>query len=175
MQSLIPYVITAILSIFGSLLFCFLSVGRYKQKVDDLVEDKKESSKKIECLRTDTDTLKEFRVNAQKFIDKTLYESKSPLELSPHGKKIVDESGFRKIFDGIKDDLVKQLEQKEPATKYDVQEKARALMDELGDYPAFKSIKTYAFNNGLDFLQILRAGSILLRDYYFSVHPEIEN
>lgn len=62
---------------------------------------------------------------------------------------------------------------KNPLTKYDVQEKARSLMDELTGYPAFQPIKTYAFQNGVDFPQILRAGALLLRDYYLSQHPEI--
>ena len=96
-----------------------------------------------------------------------------PLQLSPFGKKLVEESGFAQIFEKNKDDLIKILQEKSPKTRYDVQEKARALMDELGEYPPFQSIKTYAFENGADFLQILRAGAIFLRDYYFSTHPEI--
>jgi hypothetical protein len=46
-------------------------------------------------------------------------------------------------------------------------------MDELTDYPPFQSIKDYAFDSEQDFAQILRAGSILLRDYYLSKHPTI--
>ena len=158
----------------GGIAVVLIVFAKYQQKVDDLKEDMKDSVKKIEVLRSDVDTLKEFRVNAQKFIDKNLYSAKSPLQLSEIGKKMVEESGFSQIFSQCKDDLALLLEKKDPKTQYDVQEKARSLMDELGEYPAFQPIKTYAFKSGNDFLQILRAGSILLRDYYFVRHPEIQ-
>jgi uncharacterized protein YihD (DUF1040 family) len=158
----------------GGVIVVLIKMAKYQQKVDDLKEDMKEAIKKIDALRTDADTLKEFRSNAQKFIDKNLYESKSPLQLSEFGKKIVEESGFARIFSECKDDLVQKLKQKDPKNQYDVQEKARALMNELGEYIPFQQIKTYAFKNGLDFLQILRAGSILLRDYYFSLYPILD-
>lgn len=150
------------------------TMAKYQQKVDDLKEEKDKACAEIKLLRTDVDTLKEFKVNAQKFIDKSLYESKSPLSLTAFGKKLVVESGFESIFPSVRDDLVAKLALKTPNTKYDAQEKSRELMDELKEYPAFAPIKTYAFKNGLDFGQILRAGAILVRDYYFSMHPEIK-
>jgi len=48
-------------------------------------------------------------------------------------------------------------------------------MDSLGEYPPFQPIKKYAFEQGKDFLQILRAGAILLRDFYLKEHPEIKD
>lgn len=149
-------------------------MAKYQQKVDDLKEDKITMMTKLEGLRTDVDTLKEFKVSAQKFIDKSLYESKSPLSLTDFGKKLVDESGFVGIFEIAKTDLVTKLNTKNPKTKYDAQEMARQLMDELVDYAPFAPIKDYAFKSGTDFGQILRAGAIILRDYYLSLHPEIK-
>lgn len=160
-------------ALIGLLVFWARTV-KYQEKVDKLEEFKKEISQKNDVLRSDMDKLLEFRIYAQKFIDNKLYEAKSPLGLSAFGEKIVKESGFVKIFDQCKDDLCSKLEVLHPKTKYDVQEKARALMDQLGNYEPFQVIKTYAFNNGIDFLQILRAGSILLRDYYFKKHLEIQ-
>jgi len=46
-------------------------------------------------------------------------------------------------------------------------------MKSKNNYAAFAPIKSYAFNTGNDFGQILRAGAILLRDYYLDKHPEI--
>jgi hypothetical protein len=158
----------------GGVIVATITMAKYQQKVDDLKEDMKEANKKIDFLRTDADTLKEFKVNAQKFIDKNLYEARSPLSLSEFGEKIVRESGFLEIFSKCKDELALKLKEKDPKTQYDVQENSRALMNELGDYIPFQPIKTYAFKNGLDYLQILRAGSILLRDYYLSLYPLLD-
>ncbi|HTM63728.1 MAG TPA: hypothetical protein VL360_04440 [Gammaproteobacteria bacterium] len=102
-------------------------------------------------------------------------KTSSPLTLTDFGQELVTESGFQKIFQNEKQHLAHLLEEKHPETKYDTQELARELMDNLRSYPAFVPIKSYAFNEGKDFGQILRAGSILLRDYYLSIHPEIKN
>lgn len=123
--------------------------------------------------KTEVDKLLEFKISAQKFIDSKLYRSDSPLNLTEFGIQLIRDSGFKEIFPSVKDDLVKMLEEKKPKTQYDVQEMARALMDELTEYQAFQPIKTYAFKNGKDHQQILRAGAILLRDYYIIKHPEL--
>jgi hypothetical protein len=165
---------TIIISAIVALVTIMLKVGKYQQKVDDLKEEKDKNSFKIDSLRTDVDTLKEFKTNAQKFIDKELYKSKSPLTLTDLGLKLVRDSGFERVFDSEKDNLASMLAERQPDTQYDVQEKARAVMDELTEYTAFESIKTFAFKNGQDLGQILRAGAILLRDYYLDKHPEIK-
>jgi len=170
-------IISVLISVASSVAISFIVVllkfAKYQERVDTLKENVSELGKKNELLRSDVDGLKEFKINAQKFIDQKLYTANSPLQLSPFGQKIVQESGFCEIFEKTKEGLVKKLQEKAPKTQYDVQEQARELMDSLGDYSEFQSIKPYAFKNGIDFLQILRAGSILLRDYYLSKHPEI--
>lgn len=166
--------LNAAISVVISLIILTLKVGKYQQKVDDLKEEKDKSNHKIDSLRSDMDTLKEFKLMAQKFIDRELYKSKSPLTLTELGVQLVSDSGLEKVFHLEKEKLASMLSERRPETQYDVQEKARALMDELTEYPPFESIKTYAFKNGQDLGQILRAGSILLRDYYLQIHSEIK-
>ena len=158
--------------IIGSLSAVF-TIGQYKNKVDTLKEEKDKARDKIDALRSDVDKLTEFKANAQKFIDDKIYQKGSPLNLTEFGIKLLKDSGFDGIFKIEKDNLAKKLEQYNPITKYDVQERARELMDGLVDYAPFSSIKIYAFSNGIDFSQILRAGAIPLRDYYFEKHLEI--
>lgn len=153
-------------------------IGEYKNKVDTLertigVDEHGGLRRTLSEVKIEVNKFQEFKENTQKFIDKNLYEAHSPLSLSEFGKLLIDESGFTPIFEVVKDDLVHQLEAKAPRTQYDVQEMARGLMDELRDYPAFEPLKTYAFQHGRDFPQILRAGAIPLRDYYLERHPEI--
>ena len=150
-------------------------IGEYKNKVDTLEttmgrDEHGGLRKTVGDVKAEVDKFSEFKTSAQKFIDSKIYVSKSPLNLTEFGKKLVKESGFEDIFPNVRDDLVRLLEEKGPKTQYDAQETARALMDELTDYDAFQPIKTYAFTHGLDYQQILRAGAILLRDYYLSKH-----
>lgn len=156
-----------------ALLAVVILFGIYRNKVDRLEKDIEKYEKKIDKLRTDADTLLEFKIQAQKFIDQNIYSNRSPLSLTDYGKSLVNDSGFREIFENTKDDLVTMLEQQHPTSQYDAQEKARALMDGLTEYAPFELIKKYAFEHGADLGQILRAGALLLRDYYFTKHPEI--
>ena len=150
-------------------------IGQYKSKVDRVIQDQKDCDTKRTEMKTELDKLLEFKVSAQKFIDSKLYTAQSPLNLSDYGRKLTDESGFTKIFHEVKDDLVSRLEKLNPTTQYEAQEKARSLMDDLTSYEPFKPIEKYAFEHGIDLSQILRAGAILLRDYYFEKHPELVN
>jgi hypothetical protein len=149
-------------------------MDRCSQNILSLEKDKEKHQTKIETLRTDMDKMLEFKENAKKFMDSKIYTTHSPLALSEFGKKLIKDSGFETLFPSVRDDLVTKLEIMNPKTQYDVQEKARALMDSLTEYPIFSTLKTFAFKNGVDFSQILRAGSILLRDYYLLKHPEIK-
>lgn len=148
-------------------------IGQYKNKVDRMEKDLERMVDRKEVLRTDVDKLLEFKTQAQKFMDKSIYKDQSPLSLTDFGEELVNDSGLRDVFNDVKDDLVGMLEELEPTSQYDVQEKARALMDNLAGYEPFKRVEKYAFDHGKDLNQILRAGAILLRDYYFKKHPEI--
>lgn len=150
-----------------------IALGKKLQVIEDLSVAQSEHSTKIAEFDREIAAYKEFKTSTQKFIDKQLYKDHSPLGLTTFGQKLVKDSGFVDIFEEEKDNLVKLLEAKEPTTQYDVQEMARSMMDELLEYETFQPIKTYAFQNGKDFGQILRAGAIPLRDYYLEKHPEI--
>lgn len=148
-------------------------IGQYKSKVDRMEKDLEKLSDRNDILRTDADKLLEFKTQAQKFIDRSIYKDQSPLSLTDFGEELVNDSGLKVVFDDVKDDLAEMLQEMEPVSQYDVQEKARALMDNLAGYEPFKRVEKYAYDHGKDLNQILRAGAILLRDYYFDKHPEI--
>jgi hypothetical protein len=166
-------ILSLLLGLAGGFLAFWSSHAKYQQKVDHLDREKNNTTLVLNEFRSDIATLKEFKVQAQKFIDRIIYQSSSPLSLTKLGLQMVEESGFKDIFHDEKNNLAALLARKSPLTKYDTQEMARELMDNLREYPAFTPIKSYAYNTGKDFGQILRAGAILLRDYYLSIHPEI--
>ena len=58
----------------------------------------------------------------------------SPLSLTKSGEKLIYESGFRGIFEKLKESLAKELLEKySPETKYSVQENAKLLMTLIGN------------------------------------------
>jgi hypothetical protein len=149
-------------------------IGKYKEKVDSLERSREKLENKLDICRSEIDTLKEFKTNAQKYIDSKIYQSNSPLSLTDYGKKLIKDSGFETIFDQHKDDLAEMLGKLDPKTAYDVQEVSRSFMDSQAEYAPFAPIKDYAYRTGSDLNLILRAGAILLRDYYLEKHPEID-
>jgi hypothetical protein len=166
---IVSVIVSALTTIAGYLIF----FGRKLEQLDRLCKDHDSLSTETKELLKEIAALKEFKANTQKFIDSSIYKSKSPLSLTEFGEKLIKESGFKEIFEKEKGNLAGKLFGKQPKTKYDVQEKARELMNELTEYLPFQPLKEYAFKTGNDYAQILRAGAIPLRDYYLSKHPEI--
>lgn len=163
--------VIAVLGVYGML-------SKYREKVDQLEKREEKTQGKIAALRSDVDRLLTKVGSLEKSIDSMnrLAQSHSPLALTTGGKKLVEDSGFMILFDKIKDELADKLEDEGPSSQYDVQEKARRILSwDMIDDERFEPIKDWAYKNGKDFDQILRLGSIPLRDYYFEKHPEIVN
>lgn len=171
-----------IASVGMSVLIAFFSawavLAKYREKIDQLEKREEKVQEKIENLRSDTDTLLAKVGSLERAIDdlSKLAQSHSPLALTEAGEALVKDSGFMKIFDVIKDELVEKLESQSPSSQYDVQEKARKILSwDMANDVRFEPVATWAYKNGKDLNQILRLGGLPLRDYYFEKHPEIVN
>ncbi len=93
----------------------------------------------------------------------------SPVNPTELGWKYLRESGLDKIVDEVKkEELINLLKKSLPKdyTDYDVQEMARRVVVSIEDISVIKSIKDYAFQNGLDADMIFRLGGLLLRDNF---------
>ena len=166
-------ILSVILSVITTAVSIFIILGKRLQQIQDLIVDRDGMKKELKDIDKKIAAFEEFKTNTQKFIDSKIYQANSPLSLTEFGRKLIKESGFEEIFDREKDKLVEKLELKTPTTKYDAQEKAREVMNDLTECPEFQPLKEYAFKTGSDYAQILRAGAIPLRDYYLEKHPEI--
>lgn len=173
LTSIITSVAVSALTAWG--VFAFM-VGISKARFDNL-----QNANLPEVVKTHEiklAVLDEFKNNTTNILDSKLFKAKSPLSLTEEGHKLLSDSGFKTIFENVKDDLIKRFfEEINPKTQYDTQERARQWMDDLSrkEYEPFIPIKSYAFKTGADYAQILRAGSIPLRDYYLERHPEIKD
>lgn len=162
------------LLVVGGVITYLVRNGKYEEKVDQLEKKELELSAEMKAIRSSLDFLM-GSLSVKKPVNEKMVTRKSPLQLSEYGKKIVKDSGFDKIFEQYKNVFADKLNLLNPTTKYDIQDKSRFIMDRFMQFDAFTPIKTYAFENGEDYESIIRdAGSILLRDYYFSIHPEIK-
>lgn len=108
-------------------------------------------------------------------ISNRIKQRNSPVSLTPYAEQILKDIEFDKIFNVIKDELCKRLDEYKLRTKYDVQEMSDFLMKKLRDDNICILLKQAAFAKGYNLDEILSAVSIPLRDYYLSLHPEIKN
>lgn len=100
----------------------------------------------------------------------------SPLQPTEYGAKLIKESGLEIMLNDKKQALIKELKELLPDehTPYDVQEVARNLMVSKKGDPDFKSVKDYAYKNGLDADVILQAGGLWLRDDFLGEERKIK-
>lgn len=171
----ISLIVSVGISVVSAIATSFLTLGKYKEKVDQLEKREEKHLDRTNKLCEDIASLKTTVAALQRSVDKNagIADAHSPLALTEKGQKLVEDSGFMKIFNVIKDDLVEQLEKEEPYSQYDVQEKARMMLSGMMHDPRFRQVEDWAYKNGQDLNQILRSGGIPLRDYYFEKHPEI--
>lgn len=88
----------------------------------------------------------------------------SPLKLTEYGEQLVKESGFDKLLEKHRDILVELVKVKAPKTNYDIQELSVQVIREVLEDDILKSLKEYAFENGLPLEVIIPPAGIMLRD-----------
>jgi len=135
------------------------------------------SSSFIGTVNIRLDNLKERMERLESYhdglIDTKMKKRKSPLSLTPYAIEVLKDIEFYKIFDSMKKELCKRLDEYGLRTKYDVQEMSNFLMRKIKDDKICDQLKAAAFSKGYNLDEILSAAAIPLRDYYLSIHPEI--
>lgn len=104
--------------------------------------------------------------------DNTLLGYTSPLFIKPDGQKIIEDSGFSKIFKEHKNEFIDKIADKiqVPASKYDIEKFSIDLMAESFDKnPIFNPVKNYLFENpGFPKTTMITLTGLTLRDYIFN-------
>jgi hypothetical protein len=117
-------------------------------------------------------------------INPGIFSSNSPLHVTPKGMEILKDSGGIDFIDGNLESLIGKVEAQNPATNYDVQQKAfDVIFLESTNSENFKKIKEYAYQNPvidhnpdrpLSLFDIVKAMGIYLRDKFLEKHPELK-
>lgn len=140
----------------------------------------------IDVLANATAELQHFISEKYRFIPlhpvktKGILQAKSPMQLTDLGKKLLENSGAKRIIDDKYGELEKTINEQNPKTAYDVQNYISKLIAKLENEDFMSSIKIFVYNNPelenrpLELVDIQGAMVIYLRDLYLEKHPEIK-
>ena len=125
-------------------------IGIYKNKVDNACGDVEKLEKELKEVRdmavSCTTSLKERE---------PLVRKRSPIELSDRGKIVLAESGGKAFIDSNYAELKAKIEEKKPETAYDIQEAAKAVVEEIKEDKRLNPIKEYLFKEGMPIEEII--------------------
>ena len=90
-------------------------MGTYKQKILNLEKGINEIKEQIKGILSQRSKL---TIKIAKFEEwRNVTTNKSPLHVSDYGEKMLDDCGFMKIFEEIKDELIQEIEKQKPKNK----------------------------------------------------------
>jgi hypothetical protein len=111
----------------------------------------------------------------------------SPLSMTPAGEILFEQTPARKLVDDNLEYLIKEIEERNPATPYDVEEIALRVMIRNINHPMYNELKNYLYdspetipikdpetnkekNMAINMNVAMRLMSIYLRDLYLDTH-----
>jgi hypothetical protein len=116
-------------------------------------------------------------------MDKTLFMTKSPVQLTDLGTEIVVAIGGKDYIDKNITDLVSKLSKENIKSALDVENYSKVILMREYTSDAFTPIKNYIYQNPiykkgdtavtLDTATVSNLMGIYLRDKYFEIHPEL--
>jgi hypothetical protein len=114
----------------------------------------------------------------------------SPLSMTPAGKILFEQMPARKLVDDNLEYLIKEIEERDPATPYDVEEIALRVMIRNINHPMYNELKNFIYYSPetisikdpetnkekkmtINMNVAMRLMSIYLRDLYLEAHAEL--
>ncbi len=91
----------------------------------------------------------------------------SPLKITEHGDKFLDQIGFKTLFQSHSNEFFKCIDEEQPKTDYDIENAAIKCVFCLFDQPYFNKVKEYLYqhpNESKD--DVIKVGGIYVRDRY---------
>jgi hypothetical protein len=136
---------------------------------------------KIDAIGKNVKTLVFYLKHKDQTLDPTLFESHSPVTLTPFGSKLLDASGGKQFVDDHLAELFKEIEADPIKSPLDVENNASNAILKATTLDSFAYIKDFIYNNPifregglqtpLDVPKIANILGIYLRDKYFEKYP----
>ncbi len=98
----------------------------------------------------------------------------SPLKLTEYGEELSKKISAEKFIEDNEIILFSWMDAKNTKTSYDVQVASKKIIEENLSNPIMNNFKQFAYNEPIDMDIILNVVSIILRDRYLEIHPEIK-
>lgn len=167
----------AVFTLLAVLFVCFWVVWKlssvvtlfdgFKKKNNDIDGDIKLMQVDIASIKATTDLLYKAHLAGLDTVKRN-----SPLSLTDLGQKIADDLRLREKVDLHWGDISKVIEKQNPSNPYDIQtaaiDVARILFESIFTSEERDVIKTYAYQEGKNLLEILPIIGILVRDRFLS-------
>lgn len=147
-------VVPIVLTLGVNAIVYLLAIGQYKNKVDDLVEYKKDSTKDLKKI---SDRLSRL----QGGIDR---DREYNLSLTEKGKALLLDSKGQDLVDENIDKLAKEVDDMRPKTPYDVQEYAKQVLLNNQNEDWFLPLKDFLYREGLPLETLINVLGIYFRD-----------
>lgn len=161
----IQYIISPAI-VFSIILFTaykLTNLGEFKERFNKSLEDIKDFKKDMKRLTSNMDVVKTHLVT-KSGLDANLFAAGSPLELLSAGKKLLNFSGFIKIYKDNKDWFIDEIKKYKPKTLADIDEASIKVLEKCKNDDKFADFKQIAFQNGVSIDVLLKTLSIYLRD-----------
>ena len=101
----------------------------------------------------------------QKGITKDVVYSRSPMQLTAEGEKIVQESGFYEFYETNKKLILARIGRSHPKSMAELDQACKELMIMVErSLPKFDLLEKYAYEKGIPILNVLFASAIALRN-----------
>ena len=155
-----PIVVFAIL---GLIVVRVFKLGEFKEKISKTLDEVKDLDKDVKKLLSYVDIIRTHLVT-KGGLDANLFASTSPLKLLEKGIKLLEDSGFKKIYKDNKNWLIDEVEKYGVKTLADIDEASSKVMEKYRDNNKLANFKEIAIQNGVSLDVLLRVFAIYLRD-----------
>ena len=155
-----------------ALFICFQELAKKFQSIEDL-------------FRNPLAEIQNFLGKNMEFVPihpvkpKGFTETKSPVQLTGLGEKLLNESGAKKAVDDNFDELEKKINEKNFKNAYDVQSYISRLVVKIDKRDFMIPVKNFVYKNPnygnveLELVDVQRTMLVYLRDKYLEKHSEI--
>lgn len=165
-----------LLAILGAALWGMFKLGEVTKSFKDYLSDKEQLDKKLgEFQKTLADVNATSNLLYQAHL--STVQKKSPLSLTEIGEQVAEGIDARQKVKMHWPAIFACLSDYNLDGRYDVQMAAQAVarecFDDIFTDTERQEIKTFAYDEGLDLLEIYPVLGILIRDKFFEEHPEL--
>jgi len=146
--------------------FGYLFNKNLSRNVDKIDKDLVRMNKDLMCVNNATTEIQTiFKGKGERIMHPLTMKPGSPLVMTDYGKRLVDKSGFPKVFEQNKVRIVNSVKSRRPQTNYDIQEYSKeVLFQDFFNDPMMKPVKDYAYKNSLSVNIILETAALMVRD-----------